>query len=136
NGWIVVTTKIPSFIVTLGTLLAYRGIARFIGGGDFAYYQEQEVPLLFTVLNGPITWLNQLSGDPAANLRNSVLWCIGFVVLATILMTRTRLGNWIYAVGGNPRRSAGAGRAGQTRQGVVFCVVGVDGGFGGHHPVC
>ncbi len=44
NGWIVVSTKIPSFIVTLGTLLAYRGIARFLGGGDFAYYKDEPPP--------------------------------------------------------------------------------------------
>jgi len=102
NGWIVVATKTPSFIVTLGTLLAYRGIARFIGGGDFAYYKESQVPALFKILNGPVTWLNQLAADPSANMRYSVVWCIGLVILTTILMTRTRLGNWIYAVGGNP----------------------------------
>lgn len=100
NGWIVVTTKIPSFIVTLGTLLAYRGIARFLGGGDFAYYKE-EPPFLFKLLNGPVEWLNQLS-TPAANLRYSVLWAVVLIILASTLLTRTRFGNWIYAVGGNP----------------------------------
>lgn len=131
NGWIVVTTKIPSFIVTLGTLLAYRGIARFIGGGDFAYYQEKELPFLFTVLNGPITWLNQLTGDPAANLRNSVLWCIGLVVLATILMTRTRLGNWIYAVGGNPGAALAQGVPVKRVKVLCFALSGLMAGLAG-----
>ncbi len=100
NGWIVVSTKIPSFIVTLGTLLAYRGIARFLGGGDFAYYKD-EPPPFFRIMNGPIAWMNQLS-DPPANLRYSVVWAIALIILASIIMSRTRFGNWIYAVGGNP----------------------------------
>ena len=38
NGLIVTGTGIPSFIATLGTMLAYRGIARGLGGGDFAQF--------------------------------------------------------------------------------------------------
>ena len=37
NGLIITGTGIPSFITTLGTMLAYRGIARALGGGDFAH---------------------------------------------------------------------------------------------------
>lgn len=101
NGLIVVNTSIPSFIVTLGTLLAYRGIARLLGGGDFAYFEGETKPLLFEILNGSVTWLNELS-MPAANFRFSLLWFIGLIIVVSVLMMRTPFGNWIYAVGGNP----------------------------------
>jgi len=99
NGVIVVHSGIPSFIATLGTMLAYRGIARGIGGSDFAKYTG-DPPLLFGVLNGPLTWLNNLS-FPAGNFRLSIVWFIVLAVLMALILTRSRWGNWIYAVGGN-----------------------------------
>lgn len=45
NGLLLVTTRIPSFIVTLGTLFAYRAIALvFIGGGRILRYRDYFPP--------------------------------------------------------------------------------------------
>jgi simple sugar transport system permease protein len=99
NGLIVVLTGIPSFITTLGTMLTFRGIARAMGGGDFAKYTG-EAPWLFAVLNGPVTRVNQ-AFTPAANLRMSVFWFLVIALIAGIVMGRMRFGNWVYAVGGN-----------------------------------
>ena len=99
NGAIVIWGHIPSFIATLGTMLAYRGIARGLGGSDLAKYTG-EPPLLFDILNGPMTRLNELS-HPAGNFRLSIVWFILLAVLMVFILTRSRWGNWIYAVGGN-----------------------------------
>ena len=99
NGLVTVYAKIPSFITTLGTLLAYRGLARFIGGGDFAYF-DGEKNWFFDVLNGSATGLNKLF-TTEANFRYSSLWFIGLVALMTIIMTRMPFGSKINAVGGN-----------------------------------
>lgn len=100
NGVIVIRSGIPSFIATLGTMLAYRGIARALGGGDFAKYTES-TPLLFTVLNGAIEPVNQLF-QPAGNLRVSIFWFVVIAVVFAIILRRARFGNWVYATGGNP----------------------------------
>ncbi|MGD2205972.1 MAG: ABC transporter permease [Anaerolineae bacterium] len=100
NGAIVIWTGIPSFIATLGTMLAYRGIARAIGGGDFAKYTSS-TPALFTVLNGAASPLNQLF-EPVANFRASILWFVLIAVIMSIILRRTRFGNWVFATGGNP----------------------------------
>lgn len=100
NGLIVIGTGIPSFITTLGTLLAYRGIARAIGGGDFADYTGEPLPLL-AFLNGPVEFLNQLS-RPASNFRLSTLWFIVIGGVMILILNRTRYGNWVFATGGNP----------------------------------
>jgi simple sugar transport system permease protein len=100
NGLIVTITRIPSFITTLGTMLAYRGIARAIGGGDFAQYLGDQL-LLFDVLNGPISWINQIF-DPPSNFRISILWFLLIVVIGALVLRRLPFGNWLYAVGGNP----------------------------------
>ena len=100
NGAIVIWSGIPSFIATLGTMLAYRGIARVIGGGDFAKYIGDK-PVLFDVLNGPVSSLNRLC-QPAGNFRVSILWFVLIAVVLALILRRTRFGNWVFATGGNP----------------------------------
>jgi simple sugar transport system permease protein len=100
NGLIVTETGIPSFITTLGTMLAYRGIARALGGGDFARYTGDPLAL-FDFLNGGIDRINQLF-TPASNFRISIIWFIVIAVVISLVLRRTRYGNWVFAVGGNP----------------------------------
>jgi simple sugar transport system permease protein len=99
NGIIVVWSGLPSFIVTLGTMLAYRGIARGIGGSDFAKYTLSR-PFLFDFLNGPITALNNLF-EGGTNFRVSILWFIVIAAAGAWILNRTRFGNWVFATGGN-----------------------------------
>ncbi len=99
NGVIVIRSGIPSFIATLGTMLAFRGIARVIGHGDFARYTGPR-PALFDVLNGPVGSLNQMF-EPAGNFRFAILWFILIVAIVSVVMMRTRFGNWVFATGGN-----------------------------------
>lgn len=101
NGLIVVYSGIPSFIATLGTLLAYRGVARVLGGGQSNAFTPDVKPALFAVLNDYITPINSLFA-PAGNFRVSSIWFIGVVVVMSIVLTRTRHGNATFAVGGNP----------------------------------
>lgn len=109
NGLIVTWTGIPSFITTLGTMLAYRGIARAIGGGVFASYKGERL-LLFDILNGPIGAINQLS-RPASNFRVSILWFIAIAAVVSLVLMRTRYGNWVFATGGNPGAALAQGVA-------------------------
>jgi len=99
NGIIVTKTRIPSFICTLGTMLAYRGIVRVIGKGSFATYKGDPIPL-FKILNGDFNLLNQFFEVQA--FRTSVIWFILLAIIFTLILMRTRFGNWIYASGGAP----------------------------------
>ncbi len=99
NGLIVVYTRIPSFIATLGTMLAYRGIARAIGHGKFATYEGKPL-LLFGILNGSLDRLNHLFTPPAI-FRMSIIWFALIALIMTYVLLRTRYGNWVYATGGN-----------------------------------
>jgi len=104
NGLIVIRTNIPSFIATLGTMLAYRGIVRAVGGGDFASYKGAAIPFL-KFLNGDFTILN--SWFEVQAFRTSVIWFVVLAIIFIIILMRTPFGNWVYAVGGLP----GAARA-------------------------
>lgn len=107
NGLIVTKARIPSFIATLGTLLAYRGIVRAIGHGSFATYKGADIPL-FKYLNGDFILLNQLFGT-ANSFRTGVIWFILIAIIFSFLLMRTKYGNWVFAAGGNPDAATAQG---------------------------
>ena len=123
NGLIVTSSGIPSFITTLGTMLAYRGIARAIGSGTFAKYTETRPPL-FSILNGAIDSLNQLF-EPASNFRVSIFWFILIAFVMTMVLMRTRFGNWVFAVGGNEGAALAQGVPVKRVKLVVFALTGL-----------
>lgn len=98
NGLIVTKTKIPSFICTLGTMLAYRGIVRAIGKGSFATYTGDPIPA-FKILNGDFSLLNQIFQVQA--FRTSLIWFVLLALIFAWFLSWTRFGNWIYAAGGS-----------------------------------
>lgn len=181
NGLLLVTTRIPSFIVTLGTLYIYRAIMlNIIPGGAIARYtREPDVyafsPVVLIVLIaviyslfvffmwpglrkswarfqqrrnggvGPAVGLGSnllitgglgviaaaviigyategetirarffdiLNGKFAFtryNFRASVLWWLLIAAVFSVILTRTRYGNAVFATGGNPQAARAQG---------------------------
>ena len=128
NGYAVVRTGLPSFIVTLGGLFMLRGLTLGLTRGISGRTQVSGLhelsagdPLagLFAdqVLQTPISWLAQLGligmradGQPAiTGVPVSILWWLGLTAVCTWVLSRTRFGNWIFASGGeaNAARSLG-----------------------------
>jgi simple sugar transport system permease protein len=120
NGYIVVRTGLPSFIVTLAGLFILRGLTigltRAITGrtqipgiknfseGDWLapYFGERAFPGLFVWMaeNGLIATLP--NGAPTVpGIPMAILWWLVLAALATWLLLRTRFGNWIFASGGD-----------------------------------
>ena len=126
NGVFVVGSGNPSFIITLGLLLGYRGVARAIGGGSSVSvrYEEGASPILFDIFNSAITPLNMLS-DPAGNWRTSIPWFILFMLIFILIVHRSKFGNWIYAAGGNPDAAQAQGVPVKRVKMIAFIIVGV-----------
>jgi simple sugar transport system permease protein len=101
NGMLVVTTRIPSFIVTLGTLLIWRGVLLGISGGEPVRVEQDSV--LFKIFS------YRIESGPFRGYQVSVLWFLGVMVLLTFILLRTRFGNWIFASGGNERAARSMG---------------------------
>src|ERR1700704_1400370 len=91
NGVILVKARIHSFVVTLGTMLIFRGILIALTGG-FPITVEVP-PILKSLAAGPI-----LPGG----FQMSLFWFILIGALATLMLLRTRFGNWVQASGQNP----------------------------------
>jgi simple sugar transport system permease protein len=100
NGWLVVRTGLPSFIVTLGTFLALQGlnlgVTRLITdsvqvAGMRAADGYESAGFVFA------SWVT--IGDTSFQI--SILWWVGFTALAAWILVRTKFGNWTFAVGGS-----------------------------------
>jgi simple sugar transport system permease protein len=104
NGVILIRTGIPSFIVTLGTQAIFRGALYLLSTGIMLQTIAQ-IPV-YNVFNGRLDLVANAIKN--ANFRTSLFWLLGMVLLFQFLLVRTRFGNHIFAVGGNP----GAAKAG------------------------
>ncbi|GAB2638007.1 ABC transporter permease [Nocardia goodfellowii] len=100
NGWLVMRTGMPSFIVTLGTFLALQGlnlgVTRLVTGTvqvagirSAPGYESAGSVFASTLRIG------------GTSVQASVLWWIVLTAIAAFVLTRTKFGNWIFAVGGS-----------------------------------
>jgi simple sugar transport system permease protein len=129
NGFLVIRTGLPSFIVTLASLFILRGLTIYIpitvnrstiiSGLKTATQGDWLAPLFGgKVLGGLFAWPADVgvvdtfkagakAGQPVVDgIPMLMVWAIVLVVLAEVLLTRTAFGNWIFASGGD----AGAAR--------------------------
>jgi simple sugar transport system permease protein len=96
NGYLVITTRLPSFIVTLGTLFILRGLT--IGVTRVLTGRTQVGGLQPAIDADPISFLFTSTVGP---FKVSILWWIGLALIATFVLLRTPFGNWIFGAGGN-----------------------------------
>ena len=89
SGAMITAFHIPPFIATLGVMQVASGLAYIIASGESIY----EIPDSFV-------WLGR--GADLMSIPNAVVLMALIYLGAHIIMTRTTLGRYIYAVGGNP----------------------------------
>ena len=99
NGYMVVRTKLPSFIVTLATFFVLQGINL---GVTKQITGTVRVSGLLEV--GGFETAKDIFGGSFStyDFRMSFLWWIAITIVATWILARTRVGNWIFGVGGDP----------------------------------
>src|SRR5215211_7464065 len=100
NGFMVVKTKLPSFIVTLATFFVLQGVNL---GVTKAITDTVRVAGLSEV-PGYESAKNVFAGTfwSPHDFRIYVIWWLAITVIATWVLARTRVGNWIFGVGGDP----------------------------------
>jgi ribose transport system permease protein len=88
TGAIIVGFRVPPFIVTLAMMLVGRGLANMMS----AHQTIHEIP-------DSITWLGR--GADLYGLPNAVVLMLALYAAAHVMMSRMRMGRYLYAVGGN-----------------------------------
>lgn len=129
NGQIVIRTRLPSFIVTLAFLFMLRGLTlvglkaatggstQLRGIGDVVADSTLKAVFSGTAFPSVFSWLAdrglidkfdnglpKITGVPV-----SILWFIALTLIATVVLLRTRVGNWIFASGGDPNAARNSG---------------------------
>ncbi|CAL9377285.1 Fructose import permease protein FrcC [Streptomyces sp. enrichment culture] len=100
NGFMLTRTRLPSFIVTLGTFLMLTGMnlgfTKLIDGtvstktiADMEGFPSARGVFASTLTVGGV------------DIKITIVWWLALVAVASWILLRTRAGNWIFAVGGN-----------------------------------
>lgn len=124
NGYLVIRTGLPSFIITLASLFIFRGatigVTRLLTGrtqvGGLSEATGYE--WAYTVFASDITILG--TGFPV-----SIVWWFGLAALASWGLRRTPFGNWIYGVGGDAEAARNTGVPVRTVKLVLFVLTAV-----------
>jgi simple sugar transport system permease protein len=98
NGLLVVRTGLPSFIVTLGTLFALRGLTIALSRQLTRRTQLGGLDQVPGYETARLAFASEVYGPFLA----PIAWWLGLAALATWMLLRTRAGNWIFAAGGAP----------------------------------
>jgi simple sugar transport system permease protein len=107
NGYLVMATKLPSFIVTLATFFILQGVNL---GVTKAITNQVLVSGIDTAKGYDSA--NKIFGGSfwhPHDFRVTVLWWIVITAIGTWTLARTRVGNWIFGVGGDANAARNVG---------------------------
>jgi simple sugar transport system permease protein len=132
NGWLVMKTGIPSFLVTLGSFLMLQGlnlaVTRLVTGvvaspsiSNMEGFGSAETVFATVLQIGTV------------RVQVTVIYWLLFVALATWVLLRTRVGNWIFAVGGDADAARAVGVPVKRVKIGLFMTVGFMAWFTGMH---
>lgn len=108
NGFLVMKTKIPSFLITLSSFFMLAGINLAVTKLVAGQVATQSV----SDMDGWDSAQKVFSSTftvAGVGIRVTVLWWILFTVVATWMLFKTKIGNWIFAVGGDAESARAIG---------------------------
>ncbi len=132
NGWLLMRTGLPSFLVTLGTFFILQGVnlgvTRVLSGtvssssiSDMEGFESAKAVFASDFDIGPV------------NIKILVVWWIVFVAAASWVLQKTKIGNWIFAVGGDAAAARAVGVPVKRVKIGLFMTVGFFAWFSGMH---
>jgi rhamnose transport system permease protein len=115
NGLLVAKLRLPSFLVTLGTMAAYRGAAQAAMGA-----QSIKLPQEFKGIDQSLVF----------GLPWPLVIFFAIAILTGVLLHRTVFGRWVFALGTNESASRYSGLPNDRTKIAVFAVTGLMAGVG------
>ena len=118
NGLIVVHTRIPSFIATLGSMMFWRGIILWFSGEKTAPFR-------------PGGYFECLFSGSCGPMQVQFVWLLLIAGAAFMLLERHKLGNHFFGVGGNRDASLAVGLHPGRVKLAAFMLTGMAAAFSG-----
>jgi rhamnose transport system permease protein len=116
NGLLVAFLRVPSLVITLGTLYVYRGISVLWIGGNFI--RKADLPQQF----------QEFGLSAVFSIPSVFILAVVVTVLAGWFMTSRRTGRDLYAIGSNPDAAV---LFGMRTRGLTLLAFGVSGALAG-----
>jgi simple sugar transport system permease protein len=104
NGFIVVRTGLPSFIVTLATLFIIAGLSSVLTSlvTNITYIPIDPALIAADPLAGLFDWKLSFQVDQqTVDFQASIIWWIVIAIIGSYILGRRKFGNWIAGVGGS-----------------------------------
>ncbi len=115
NGLITVKFNLPSFIVTMGTMIAWRGVVYVVTAG---------VPISFCIDDTNPAFSNFMAGKLGV-MPTPIIWLIILTVILVLILNFHKFGNHVYAVGGNKETARAMGINTDKVKVICFMLVGI-----------
>ena len=134
NGTMLNRTRLPSFLVTLGTFFILQGVnlgmTKLITGNvasndisDMAVFDSAKAVFAWEAKIGVVT------------LRAPVVYWLVLTAIAAVVLLKTRFGNWVFAVGGDSAAARAVGVPVELVRVVLYMFVGFCAWLAGMHTL-
>ncbi|MEV0204634.1 ABC transporter permease [Streptomyces sp. NPDC050788] len=134
NGWMVVRTGLPSFLVTLGTFLILQGVNLAVTKLVTGNVATDDISDMDGFDQAKKVFASSF-GIGGVQVKITVFWWLLFAIIATWVLMRTRYGNWTFAVGGNKDSARAVGVPVAFTKISLFMLVGFGAWFVGMHQL-
>jgi simple sugar transport system permease protein len=130
NGWLLMRTGLPSFLVTLGTFFILQGLNIAVTRSTSGAVASNSISDMdgFGAAKSLFASEFKLGG---ITIKIIIVWWILFVAIAAWVLLRTKVGNWIFAVGGDAAAARAVGVPVKKVKIGLFMAVGFFGWFTG-----
>jgi len=118
NGLLVTMLRVPSFLVTLGVLSILTGLTNQISQGQSILFANTLLPSL-------------VNKAPVLGVPNVILFALAATAILTVVAFKTKLGRYLYALGGGEVVAAHAGVPVTLYKVLAFVLSGAICGFSG-----
>jgi simple sugar transport system permease protein len=132
NGWLLVKTGLPSFLVTLGTFFILQGLNLGITRVLSGTVSSSSISDMDGFSSAQKVFASEFSIG-SLNVKILVVWWILFVVAGGWVLLKTKIGNWIFAVGGDAAAARAVGVPVKRVKIGLFMAVGFFAWFSGMH---
>lgn len=124
NGLTVSKMKVPPFVATLGVMMGAKGLSLVISGSKPIYFTGTPVRGLT---------MDSLLGSfiPGLDVPNAVFYLFGAAIIASLILSKTILGRYAFAIGSNEEATRLSGVNVDVWKTAVYTLCGIFSGLGG-----